>query len=118
MTVISTDGAASLTRSVAANVAQGLQLGRDLTGIDVAGLLRRLGGAAGAQVADNVTHVPISADGDGPATGNGSRTRVRAPLPERLESRRRPVTARSPRRARRGRGSWPSGCPTADPWGR
>jgi flotillin len=44
MTVISTDGAASLTRSVAANVAQGLQLGTDLTGIDLARLLARLGG--------------------------------------------------------------------------
>jgi flotillin len=46
MTVISTDGAASLTRSVASNVAQGLQLGTDLTGIDLAKLLARLGGAA------------------------------------------------------------------------
>jgi flotillin len=44
MTVISTDGASSLTRSVAANVAQGLQLGNDLTGIDLAGLLAKLGG--------------------------------------------------------------------------
>src|SRR6266540_3037857 len=46
MTVISTDGAASLSRSVAANVAQGLQLGSDLTGIDLAKLLARLGGTA------------------------------------------------------------------------
>jgi flotillin len=46
MTVISTDGAASLTRSVAANVAQGLQLGTDLTGVDLHALLARLGGAA------------------------------------------------------------------------
>ncbi|HEU5109866.1 MAG TPA: SPFH domain-containing protein [Micromonosporaceae bacterium] len=45
MTVISTDGATSLTKSVAGNVAQGLQLGSDLTGIDLAGLLSRLGGA-------------------------------------------------------------------------
>jgi flotillin len=43
MTVISTDGASSLTRSVATNVAQGLQLGSDLTGVDLAGLLARLG---------------------------------------------------------------------------
>src|SRR5690348_7625731 len=43
MTVISTDGAASLTRSVASNVASGLQLGSDLTGVDLAGLLARLG---------------------------------------------------------------------------
>ena len=46
MTVISTDGAVSLTKSVASNVAQGLQLGTDLTGIDLPALLARLGGAA------------------------------------------------------------------------
>lgn len=46
MTVISTDGASSLTKSVAGNVAQGLQLGSDLTGIDLAGLLGKLGSAA------------------------------------------------------------------------
>jgi flotillin len=45
MTVISTDGASSLTKSVASNVAQGLQLGTDLTGIDLSKLLARLGGA-------------------------------------------------------------------------
>ena len=42
MTVISTDGASSLTKSVAANVATGLQLGSDLTGVDVGALLGRL----------------------------------------------------------------------------
>jgi flotillin len=47
MTVISTDGASSITKSVAANVAQGLQLGTDLTGIDLAALLSRLGSANG-----------------------------------------------------------------------
>jgi flotillin len=41
LTVISTDGASSLTRSVAGNVAQGLQLGTDLTGVDLARLLGR-----------------------------------------------------------------------------
>ena len=46
MTVISTDGAASLAKTVASNVAQGLQLGTDLTGIDLSALLARLGGAA------------------------------------------------------------------------
>lgn len=43
LTVISTDGASSLSKSVATNVAQGLQLGSDLTGVDLAGLLARLG---------------------------------------------------------------------------
>jgi flotillin len=43
MTVISTDGASAITKSVAGNVAQGLQLGSDITGVDLAGLLARLG---------------------------------------------------------------------------
>jgi flotillin len=46
LTVISTDGASSLTKSVASNVAQGLQLGTDLTGIDLTQLLSRLSGMA------------------------------------------------------------------------
>lgn len=49
MTVISTDGASSLTKSVATNVAQGLQLGTDLTGVDLGALLRRLGGLTGEE---------------------------------------------------------------------
>jgi flotillin len=62
MTVISTDGASSLTRSVASNVAQGLQLGTDLTGVDLAGLLSRLGDRTvkgGDTKPDN--HVPAQA---------------------------------------------------------
>src|SRR5207244_2200501 len=43
LTVISTDGASTLTKNVAANVAQGLELGRDLTGIDLTALLATLG---------------------------------------------------------------------------
>jgi flotillin len=42
LTVISTDGATALTKAVSANVAQGLQLGTDLTGIDIHALLARL----------------------------------------------------------------------------
>jgi flotillin len=53
MTVISTDGATSLTRSVAANVAQGLQLGTDLTGIDLRKLLSKLGAAEDETEAEN-----------------------------------------------------------------
>ncbi len=48
MTVISTDGASSLSKSVASNVAQGLQLGSDLTGVDLRALLARV-----SQLADN-----------------------------------------------------------------
>src|SRR5690606_10825243 len=42
LTVISTDGASSLTKSVASTVAQGLQLGTDLTGVNLTQLLARL----------------------------------------------------------------------------
>jgi len=42
LTVISTDGASALTRTVAANVAQGLQLGTDLTGMDLSALLAKV----------------------------------------------------------------------------
>jgi flotillin len=45
LTVLSTEGASSLTRTVAGNVAQGLQLGTDLTGIDLSQLLAKLAGA-------------------------------------------------------------------------
>ncbi|MER7276878.1 SPFH domain-containing protein [Dactylosporangium sp. NPDC000244] len=58
MTVISTDGASSLTKSVANNVAQGLQLGTDLTGIDLQKLLSKLGGLAGDDVVEPVNGRP------------------------------------------------------------
>lgn len=53
LTVISTDGASSLSRTVAENVAQGLQLGTDLTGVDLTGLLARLGSGGGAAAVAN-----------------------------------------------------------------
>lgn len=43
LTLISTDVASDLTRTVARNVEQGMQIGSDLTGVDVSALLRRLG---------------------------------------------------------------------------
>ncbi len=43
MTVISTDGASSLAKSVATNLEQGLQIGSDLTGVDLKGLFARMG---------------------------------------------------------------------------
>jgi flotillin len=46
LTVISTDGASSLTKTVASTVAQGLQMGTDLTGVDLTQLLARLSGMA------------------------------------------------------------------------
>jgi flotillin len=59
LTVISTDGASSLSKSVASNVAQGLQLGTDLTGIDLPALLARFGtGAAGTEKANGAAEPP------------------------------------------------------------
>ena len=42
VTVISTDGASQLTKSVASNVTQGMQLATDLLGVDLQGLFQRL----------------------------------------------------------------------------
>jgi flotillin len=47
MTVISTDGASEMVRNVASNLEQGLQIGTDLTGVDLRSILRRVGGGAG-----------------------------------------------------------------------
>ncbi|WP_433043963.1 flotillin family protein [Dactylosporangium sp. CS-033363] len=49
LTVISTEGATALTKSVATNVAQGLQLGTDLTGIDLKALLAGLASGNGSR---------------------------------------------------------------------
>ena len=59
LTVISTDGASSMTKSVANNVAQGLQIGSDVMGVDLAGLLS---GRAKERVA--AAAVPAKADGE------------------------------------------------------
>ncbi|WP_409060552.1 flotillin family protein [Streptomyces sp. SYP-A7185] len=62
MTVISTDGASHLSRTVAGNVAQGVELLSSTTGVDVAGLLKGItGGLSPAPAA------PAPA----PAQGNG-----------------------------------------------
>lgn len=59
MTVISTDGASSLSKTVASNVAQGLQLGTELTGVDLAALLSKL-----AERANNDSTAPSKAIDD------------------------------------------------------
>ncbi len=61
LTVISTDGASSLTKTVASNVAQGLQLGTDLTGIDLAQLLTRLSGMAGESAGNGASTKAVTA---------------------------------------------------------
>jgi flotillin len=47
VTVISTDGASEMVRNVANNLEQGLQIGADLTGVDLKSILQRVGGVAG-----------------------------------------------------------------------
>jgi flotillin len=47
VTVISTDGASQLTRNVAGNVTQGMQLASDLLGVDVSALFQRLANGGG-----------------------------------------------------------------------
>jgi flotillin len=63
MTVISTDGATSLTKSVASNVAQGLQLGSDLTGIDLTALLARLGSRSAEGSGNGTVPAPRAVEG-------------------------------------------------------
>jgi flotillin len=70
LTVISTDGAGSLAKTVAANVEQGLQLSGDLTGIDLRALLARLSatGADGAAPSDPPAGpTPAAVEGPAPA---------------------------------------------------
>ena len=53
ITMITSDGnAGSLSKTVASNVAQGLQLTNDLTGVDLAAMLSRLGGSSAQATAD------------------------------------------------------------------
>lgn len=50
MTVISTDGASQLAKTVSSNVEQGIQIGSDLTGLDLRSLLAKLGGRSDAEL--------------------------------------------------------------------
>jgi flotillin len=47
MTILSTDGAGALTQNVAANVAQGIQIASDLTGVDLMQLFTSMASRAG-----------------------------------------------------------------------
>jgi flotillin len=74
MTVISSDGTAgALSKTVASNVAQGLQLSKDLTGVDLAALLSRLGGASTAAATED-------GSGNGSARDGSSRLPKRIPV--------------------------------------
>jgi flotillin len=75
MTVISTDGASSVTKSVTTNVAQLIEMAASLTGVDVAELLSNAVGG-GAQkplvAASSVESVGSAADGSGGSAGAGN----------------------------------------------
>ncbi|MEV3929237.1 MULTISPECIES: flotillin family protein [unclassified Streptomyces] len=67
MTVISTDGASQLSRTVTDNVAQGLELLNSTTGVDLGALLRNLQGKAGGSTTAPAPAVPApapAADGE------------------------------------------------------
>ncbi|MEE1813267.1 flotillin family protein [Streptomyces sp. BE133] len=69
MTVISTDGASQLSRTVTDNVAQGMELLSSTTGVDLAALLKNLkGGVASATSADLPDRAPDAAPA---ASANG-----------------------------------------------
>jgi flotillin len=76
MTVISTDGASNITKSVAANLEQGLQIGSDLTGVDLKGLFARMGGNGGGSdlgmLRDAVTDRTDRTDREGDGGGEGA----------------------------------------------
>jgi flotillin len=70
MTVVSTDGASAVARTVAGNLEQGLQIGSALTGVDLKELLAGLAGCVGSgDLAATVdrSDLPIAAGGGGAA---------------------------------------------------
>ena len=66
MTIISTDGPNALSKSVASNVATGMQMTSDLTGVDIPGLLRRLGGRDNTANAEGKSPEKIAINGSEP----------------------------------------------------
>ncbi|MGW3655692.1 flotillin family protein [Streptomyces sp. NPDC005151] len=68
MTVISTDGASQLSRTVADNVAQGMELLTATTGVDLAALLKNL---KGGSASDTAAEIPAQAPATASASANG-----------------------------------------------
>ncbi|MFD5873159.1 flotillin family protein [Streptomyces sp. NPDC060322] len=62
LTVISTDGASQLSRTVTDNVAQGLELLNSTTGVDLGALLRNLQGKAGGSTTPAVPAAPANGE--------------------------------------------------------
>lgn len=60
LTVISTDGASSVTKSVAGNVAQGMELSSDLLGVDLRALFAQLAGKGGFDITSPVEREEIT----------------------------------------------------------
>jgi flotillin len=67
ITVISTDGASQLTRNVASNVTQGMQLASDLLGVDLAAMFRRLAATDGELEPPPPAANVLTGDGGTPA---------------------------------------------------
>jgi flotillin len=80
LTVISTDGASSLTKTVASTVAQGLQLGTDLTGVDLQQLLTRLSGMAADRAEQSPDATPTTRTRSGSRNGR-TRAVTAKPIP-------------------------------------
>jgi len=66
LTVISTDGASQLSKGVAGNVTQGVQLASDLLGVDLAGLFQRLANGRTGDAADGTPLLSAPADNGEP----------------------------------------------------
>ncbi|MFD3480195.1 flotillin domain-containing protein [Streptomyces sp. NPDC058695] len=75
MTVISTDGASQLSRTVADNVAQGVELLSSTTGVDLASLLKGLTSGSGSGAAAK-GKVPAPAAGSASAADSNGRIEV------------------------------------------
>ncbi|WP_406420740.1 SPFH domain-containing protein [Streptomyces sp. NBC_00873] len=69
MTVISTDGASQLSRTVADNVAQGMELLNATTGVDLAALLKNL---KGGSTSDAAAEIPAQAPATASTSANGT----------------------------------------------
>lgn len=70
MTVISTDGASQLSRTVADNVAQGMELLTATTGVDLAALLKNLKGGSTSDIAAEIpAQAPATASASASANG-------------------------------------------------
>ncbi len=63
VTVISTEGASDLTKNVAGNVAQGMQLASDLLGVDLANLFQRMASRTGTALEPPAPPPPSTGDG-------------------------------------------------------